>query len=74
MTAVEDRLWSMWAEAVLERDAKRWTLEQIVADTESPPLLTYRVRAKKSVGLEGLREHLLRDGAPHVVAADTPDS
>jgi hypothetical protein len=61
-------------EAVLERDAKRWTLEQIVADTESPPLLTYRVRAKKSVGLEGLREHLLRDGAPHVVAADTPDS
>jgi hypothetical protein len=61
-------------EAVLERDAKRWTLEQIVADTESTPLLTYRVRAKKSVGLEGLREHLLRDGAPHVVAADTPDS
>ena len=61
-------------EAVLERDAKRWTLEQIVADTESPPLLTYRVRARKSVGLEGLREHLLRDGAPHVVAADTPDS
>ena len=61
-------------EAVLERDAKRWTLEQIVADTESPPLLTYRVRAKKSVGLEGLREHLLREGAPHVVAADTPDS
>jgi hypothetical protein len=61
-------------EAVLERDAKRWTLEQIVADTGNPPLLTYRVRAKKSVGLEGLREHLLRDGAPHVVAADTPDS
>jgi hypothetical protein len=61
-------------EAVLERDAKRWTLEQIVAGTESPPQLTYRVRARKSVGLDGLREHLLRDGAPHVVAADTPDS
>jgi hypothetical protein len=61
-------------EAILERDAKRWTLEQIVSDTESPPLLTYRVRARKSVGMDGLREHLLREGAPHVVAADTPQS
>jgi hypothetical protein len=61
-------------EAVLERDAKRWTLEQIVAGTESPPQLTYRVRARKSVGLDGLREHLLHDAAPHVVAADTPES
>jgi hypothetical protein len=61
-------------EAILERDAKRWTLEQIVAGTESPPLLTYRVRARKSVGLDGLREHLLREAAPHVVAADAPDS
>lgn len=61
-------------EAVLERDAKRWMLEQIVADSESPPLLTYRVRARKSVGLDALREHLLREGAPHVVAADVPES
>jgi hypothetical protein len=61
-------------EAILERDAKRWTLEQIVADTESAPLLTYRVRARKSVGMDGLREHLLREGAPHVVAADAPDA
>jgi hypothetical protein len=61
-------------EAVLERDAKRWTLEQIVAGTGNTPQLTYRVRARKSVGLEMLREHLLRDGAPHVVAADAPES
>ena len=61
-------------EQVLERHAKRWTLEQVVAGTDSPPLLTYRVRARKSVGLDGLREHLLRDAAPHVVAADAPDA
>jgi hypothetical protein len=61
-------------EAVLERDAKRWMLEQIVAGTDNTPQLTYRVRAKKSVGLDALREHLLRDGAPHVVAADAPES
>ena len=61
-------------EAVLERDAKRWTLERIVADTGDAPQLTYRVRARKSVGLDLLREHLLRDGAPHVVAADAPGS
>jgi uncharacterized protein DUF4956 len=61
-------------EAVLERDAKRWMLEQIVAGTGNAPQLTYRVRAKKSVGLDALREHLLRDAAPHVVAADAPDS
>jgi hypothetical protein len=59
---------------VLQRDAKRWTLEQVVAGAESPPQLTYRVRAKKSVGIDTLREHLLREGAPHVVAADAPDS
>jgi hypothetical protein len=61
-------------EAVLERDAKHWTLEQIVAGTGNTPQLTYRVRARKSVGLDMLREHLLRDGAPHVVAADAPES
>jgi hypothetical protein len=61
-------------EAVLERDAKRWMLEQIVAGSDDPPQLTYRVRARKSVGLDALREHLLRDGAPHVVAADAPES
>jgi Domain of unknown function (DUF4956) len=61
-------------EAVLKRDAKRWTLEQVVSGTASPPQLTYRVRARKSVGLDALREHLLREAAPHVVAADAPES
>ena len=61
-------------EAILARDAKRWTLEQVIAGTDGPPRLTYRVRPRKSVGLEGVREHLLREAAPHVVAADAPDS
>jgi hypothetical protein len=59
-------------EAVLARDTKRWTLEPIMAVASGPPLLTYRVRVRKSVGMDGLRERLLREGAPHVVAADEP--
>jgi hypothetical protein len=59
-------------EAVLARDAKRWTLEPMAADPNGPPVLTYRVRVRKSVGMDGLRERLLREGAPHVVAADEP--
>lgn len=59
-------------EAVLARDAKRWTLEQVVAGDDGPPLLAYRVRARKSVGMDALRERLLREGAPHIVAADEP--
>ena len=47
-------------EAVLARDAKRWALEQIVTPEGGPPRLTYRVRARKSVGIDDLREHLLR--------------
>jgi hypothetical protein len=59
-------------EAVLARDAKRWTLERIGDGGPDPPLLTYRVRARKSVGMDELRARLLREGAPHVVAADQP--
>ena len=59
-------------EAILDRDAKRWSLEDVVERNGAAPHLTYRVRARKSVGLDGLREHLLREGAPHVVAADEP--
>jgi hypothetical protein len=59
-------------EAILARDAKRWTLEQVVAGADGPPRLTYRVRVRKSVGMDVLRERLLREGAPHVVAADEP--
>ncbi len=57
-------------EAVLGRDAKRWSLVQTSQDEGGPSVLEYRVRPRKSVGLDGLREHLLREGAPHVVAAD----
>jgi hypothetical protein len=57
-------------EAVLGRDAKRWTFLQTSGNPDGAKVLEYRVRPRKSVGLEGLREHLLRDGAPHVVAAD----
>ncbi len=59
-------------EAILARDAKRWTLEQVASGADGAPLLTYRVRARKSVGMDTLRERLLREGAPHVVAADQP--
>ena len=62
-------------EAVLGRDAKRWSLAQVSANDEGPSVLEYQVRARKSVGLETLREHLLAEAAPHVIAADrvTPD-
>jgi hypothetical protein len=57
-------------EAVLGRDAKRWNLAQVRTGDGGPTVLEYQVRARKSVGLEALREHLLAEGAPHVVAAD----
>jgi len=58
-------------ESVLERDAKRWSFEaEEPAAERGAPVLAYRVRPRKSVGLEGLRGNLLREGAPHVVAAD----
>jgi hypothetical protein len=57
-------------EAVLGRDAKRWSLVRTNRDESGPKVLEYRVRPRKSVGFDGLREHLLREGAPHVVAAD----
>lgn len=58
-------------ETVLARDAKRWSLEGEEAGIDGhAPVLAYRVRPRKSVGLEGLRSNLLREGAPHVVAAD----
>jgi hypothetical protein len=60
--------------AVLGRDAKRWSLAQVSRSDAGPSVLEYRVRARKSVGIDGLREHLLAEAAPHVVAADhAPD-
>ena len=57
-------------EAVLGRDAKRWSLAQVSASDTGPSVLEYQVRARKSVGIETLREHLLAEAAPHVIAAD----
>ena len=57
-------------EAVLERDTKRWTLAKVQASDGSPTVLEYRVRPRKRVSLDMLRENLLKEGTPHVVAAD----
>jgi hypothetical protein len=57
-------------EAVLGRDAKRWSLAQVSASDTGPSVLEYQVRARKSVGFEALREHLLAEASPHVIAAD----
>ena len=57
-------------EMILERDAKKWSLVQTTTGEESPKVLEYRVRPRKSIGLDGLRDRLLREGAPHVVAAE----
>jgi hypothetical protein len=57
-------------EAVLERDTKRWTLAKVQASDDNTTVLEYRVRPRKRVSLDMLRENLLKEGAPHVVAAD----
>lgn len=60
-------------ESVLGRDAKRWALLETRVNEGGPQVLEYRVRPRKSVGLDNLRDHLLREGAPHVVATDGSD-
>jgi Domain of unknown function (DUF4956) len=57
-------------EAVLQRDAKAWALAGTRPSDGGPGILEYRVRMRKRVDLDTLRERLLREGAPHVVAAD----
>jgi len=57
-------------EAVLQRDAKAWSLAGTRPSDGGPGILEYRVRIRKRVDLDTLRERLLREGAPHVVAAD----
>jgi hypothetical protein len=57
-------------ETILERDAKRWSFVQTSGGDGGPKVLEYRVRPRKSIGLDVLRDRLLREGAPHVVAAD----
>jgi hypothetical protein len=57
-------------EAVLERDTKRWSLDKVRPSDGGASVLEYRVRTRKRVDLDTLREHLLKEGAPHVVAAE----
>ena len=57
-------------ETILERDAKRWSFVQTTGGDIGPKVLEYRVRPRKSIGLDALRDRLLHEGAPHVVAAD----
>jgi hypothetical protein len=57
-------------EAVLERDTKRWSLAKVRPGDDGVTVLEYRVRTRKRVDLGTLREHLLKEGAPYVVAAD----
>jgi hypothetical protein len=61
-------------EAVLQRDAKSWDLAGSRPSDGGPAILEYRVRIRKRVDLDTLRERLLREGAPHVVAADESSS
>jgi hypothetical protein len=58
------------AEQVLARDAKVWIAGVTEPGEGKGGVLEYRVRPRKSVGLGGLRDNLLRDGAPHVIATD----
>jgi hypothetical protein len=61
-------------EAVLQRDAKSWDLTRSRPSDGGPGILEYRVRIRKRVDLDTLRERLLREGAPHVVATDEPST
>jgi small basic protein len=57
-------------ERVLARDAKQWAATGTEAGEGASGVLEYRVRPRKSVGFEALRDHVLAEGAPHVIAAD----
>ena len=57
-------------ERVLARDAKLWTASGTEPGEGAAGVLEYRVRPRKSVGIDALRDNLLREGAPHVVATD----
>jgi hypothetical protein len=58
------------AEQVLARDAKVWIAAATEPGEGKGGVLEYRVRPRKSIGLDGLRDALLREGAPHVIATD----
>jgi uncharacterized protein DUF4956 len=57
-------------ERVLTRDTKQWSAVGVEGAEGGSGVLEYRLRHRKSVGLETLRENLLTEGAPYVIAAD----
>ncbi|MGH7499080.1 MAG: DUF4956 domain-containing protein [Gemmatimonadales bacterium] len=57
-------------ERVLARDAKRWAATGSETGDGASGVLEYRVRPRKSIGIDALRDHLLTEGAPHVIATD----
>jgi Domain of unknown function (DUF4956) len=57
-------------ERVLARDAKLWTASGAESGDGAAGVLEYRVRPRKRIGLDTLRDNLLREGAPHVIATD----
>ena len=57
-------------ERLLARDAKLWTASGSEPGEGTAGVLEYRIRPRKSVGLNTLRDNLLREGAPHVIATD----
>ena len=57
-------------ERVLARDAKLWAESAAEPGEGASGVLEYRIRPRKSVGIESLRDHLLSEGAPHVIATD----
>jgi uncharacterized protein DUF4956 len=61
-------------ERVLARDAKVWTASSSEPGEGIGGVLEYRVRPRKSVGLDALRDNLLREGAPNVIATDEATS
>jgi Domain of unknown function (DUF4956) len=60
-------------EAVLNRSAKRWSLTKVAAEDGGLSVLEYRARPRKRVGLAGLRDRLLQEGSPYVIAVDQAD-
>jgi hypothetical protein len=57
-------------ERVLARDAKLWTASGTEPGEGTAGVLEYRIRPRKSVGIDTLRDTLVREGAPHVIATD----
>lgn len=61
-------------ERVLTRDAKQWAAIGTPAGNGDPGVLEYRVRPRKSIGIDVLRDTLVTEGAPQVIATDETES